>query len=72
MSRKNSFITVTDQFCGAGGSSWGAARLGAEVRLALNTWPDGWSGMEINADVPIDALIVSDTGDILKQALLVR
>lgn len=35
---KNSFITVTDQFCGAGGSSIGATAAGAEVKLAMNHW----------------------------------
>jgi DNA (cytosine-5)-methyltransferase 1 len=35
---KNSYITVTDQFCGAGGSSIGATKAGAEVRLAMNHW----------------------------------
>ena len=35
---KNSFITVTDQFCGAGGSSIGATQAGAEVKLAMNHW----------------------------------
>lgn len=38
MARKKSFITVTDQFCGAGGSSVGATLAGAEVRLAMNHW----------------------------------
>ncbi len=38
MTRKKSFITVTDQFCGAGGSSVGATGAGAELRLALNHW----------------------------------
>lgn len=38
MSRKRSFLTVTDQFCGAGGSSIGATESGLEVRLALNHW----------------------------------
>ena len=44
MSRKKSHITVTDQFCGAGGSSQGVRALanryngGLEVRLALNHW----------------------------------
>lgn len=33
-----SYITVTDQFCGAGGSSIGATHAGAELRLALNHW----------------------------------
>jgi DNA (cytosine-5)-methyltransferase 1 len=44
MPRKSSHITVTDQFCGAGGSSQGVRRLsnkhggGIEVKLALNHW----------------------------------
>ncbi len=44
MPRKKSYITVTDQFCGAGGSSQGVRRLsnkhggGIEVKLALNHW----------------------------------
>ena len=33
-----SYPTVTDQFCGAGGSSQGAAEAGAEIKLALNHW----------------------------------
>ena len=37
MSRRTD-ITVTDQFCGAGGSSSGARKAGAVVRLALNHW----------------------------------
>lgn len=41
---KNSFITVTDQFCGAGGSSQGVRNFsesiggGIEVKMALNHW----------------------------------
>lgn len=31
-------ITVTDMFCGAGGSSTGAVLAGAAVRLAMNHW----------------------------------
>lgn len=38
MTRKNSYITLTDQFCGAGGSSIGATMAGAEVKLAMNHW----------------------------------
>lgn len=38
MKKKNSYITLTDQFCGAGGSSIGATMAGAEVRLAMNHW----------------------------------
>lgn len=33
-----SYLTVTDLFCGAGGSSQGAVDAGAEVRMALNHW----------------------------------
>lgn len=33
-----SYVTVTDQFCGAGGSSLGALNAGAEIRMALNHW----------------------------------
>lgn len=35
---KNSYLTVTDQFCGAGGSSLGAEAAGMELKLALNHW----------------------------------
>lgn len=38
MRRKKSYITLTDQFCGAGGSSIGASAAGAEVKLAMNHW----------------------------------
>lgn len=44
MPLKKSYITVTDQFCGAGGSSQGVRRLsqkyngGIEVKMALNHW----------------------------------
>jgi len=31
-------VTVTDMFCGAGGSSQGAVAAGAEVRIAANHW----------------------------------
>ncbi len=31
-------LTVTDLFCGAGGSSDGARQVGAELRLGLNHW----------------------------------
>jgi DNA (cytosine-5)-methyltransferase 1 len=36
--KKNSYITVTDQFCGAGGSSLGVTGAGGEVKLAMNHW----------------------------------
>lgn len=36
--RKKSYLTFTDQFCGAGGSTEGAKRAGLEGRMALNHW----------------------------------
>lgn len=36
--RKTSSVSVTDLFCGAGGSSLGAAALGADITWALNHW----------------------------------
>lgn len=44
MGKKQSYITVTDQFCGAGGNSQGVRRYarrmggGLEVKMALNHW----------------------------------
>lgn len=41
---KHSYLTITDQFCGAGGSSQGARKLsrkmggGLEIALAMNHW----------------------------------
>jgi DNA (cytosine-5)-methyltransferase 1 len=36
--QKHSYLTATDLFCGAGGSSQGVVDAGAEVVLALNHW----------------------------------
>lgn len=38
MPRKPSDLTVTDLFCGAGGSSIGAVEAGGRLRLGLNHW----------------------------------
>lgn len=38
MKGKKSYITATDQFCGAGGSTSGAKAAGVEVKMALNHW----------------------------------
>lgn len=42
MPKKKSYITLTDMFCGAGGSSQGAKkaldRVGGEIKLAMNHW----------------------------------
>src|SRR5574340_480995 len=38
MHMSSSSVTVTDLFCGAGGSTTGAMQAGAEVRLAVNHW----------------------------------
>jgi DNA (cytosine-5)-methyltransferase 1 len=36
--QKKSYVTVTDQFCGCGGSSSGAAAAGCEVVMAIDHW----------------------------------
>lgn len=36
--RKNSYMTATDQFCGAGGFTISAAAAGIDVKTALNHW----------------------------------
>lgn len=38
MPRKSSALTVTDLFCGAGGSAQGALAAGAEIVIAANHW----------------------------------
>lgn len=35
---KKSYLTVSDHFCGAGGSSIGAVKAGAELKYAVNHW----------------------------------
>lgn len=35
---KHSYVTVTDLFCGAGGSSLGVRQSGGEVAMAVNHW----------------------------------
>ena len=35
---KNSYLTCTDQFCGAGGSTIGAKAAGVDVKMAINHW----------------------------------
>lgn len=39
---------------------------------ALNTWPNKWSGEEVNGDVALDAYTVDAFGDIVSQPLLVQ
>lgn len=38
---------------------------------ALNTWPNRWSGNEVNADIPIDGIHVVD-GELIVQPLLIK
>jgi DNA (cytosine-5)-methyltransferase 1 len=38
MKRKRSFLTLTDQFCGVGGSTLGAVRAGLTIQVAMNHW----------------------------------
>ena len=59
---KNSYLTVTDQFCGAGGSTLGAKAAGVEVRQALNHWKvavETYAANHPNTDV--DCTNVSQT-----------
>jgi DNA (cytosine-5)-methyltransferase 1 len=35
----STYLTATDQFCGAGGTTTGATEAGVEVKLAINHWP---------------------------------
>lgn len=44
----NNSYTVTDLFCGAGGSSTGAVSAGATIRLALNHWKTAIATHNIN------------------------
>lgn len=37
---------------------------------ALNTWPDGWSGDEVVADVPLDSITVVGDSELVVQPLL--
>jgi DNA sulfur modification protein DndC len=39
---------------------------------ALNTWPNKWTGEEVNGDVALDAISVDAFGDIVSQPLLVQ
>lgn len=39
--------------------------------IAVNTWPNGWSGEEINADVAINSIKVIGAHDLVVQPLLV-
>jgi DNA sulfur modification protein DndC len=39
---------------------------------ALNTWPQKWTGDEIDGDEMIDAYTVTALGDVISQPLLVR
>jgi DNA (cytosine-5)-methyltransferase 1 len=51
---KKSYLTVTDQFCGAGGSSIGAVEAGAELQQAMNHWKravETYSANHPNTDV---------------------
>lgn len=55
-----SYLTVTDQFCGAGGSSIGAVIAGAEIRQALNHWKRAVETYSTNhPDVAVDCTDIS-------------
>jgi DNA (cytosine-5)-methyltransferase 1 len=53
-------VTVTDQFCGAGGSSIGARLLGLRVLLGLNHWPRAIETYSTNnPDTAVDCTDIS-------------
>lgn len=57
---KKSYLTVTDQFCGAGGSSIGAILAGAEIKQALNHWKRAIETYSTNhPDVEVDCTDIS-------------
>lgn len=57
---RKSYLTVTDQFCGAGGSSIGAIAAGAEIRLGLNHWKRALETYSANhPEVDVDCTDVS-------------
>lgn len=39
---------------------------------ALNTWPNKWTGNEVNGDVALDAITIDAFGEIISQPLLVQ
>jgi hypothetical protein len=39
---------------------------------ALNTWPNKWTGDEVDGDVLLDAYTVNTLGDVVSQPLLVH
>jgi hypothetical protein len=57
--RKKSYLTVTDQFCGAGGSSIGAAAAGLEIRMAMNHWDLAVETHNTNFPTPITTAPIS-------------
>src|SRR4051812_42596623 len=60
--RGSSDITFTDQFCGAGGSSLGAMRIGVRGALAMNHWKQACETYaENNPNIPIDCADVSSS-----------
>lgn len=40
--------------------------------IAANTWPNKWTGEEINGDEPIDAVRLNTLGELITQPILVR
>lgn len=49
-------ITITDMFCGAGGSSTGAVAAGAKVKLAMNHWQRAIETHSVNHPNTLHAL----------------
>jgi len=57
-----SYVTVTDQFCGASGSSLGAVHAGCEVVLAMNHWELAIEMAIEMVDGGADAMVLSFLG----------
>lgn len=58
---KFSYPTLTDQFCGCGGSATGAKKAGADVKVAMNHWKRACDTYEANINVKPDCRDVSAT-----------
>jgi DNA (cytosine-5)-methyltransferase 1 len=61
MPRKKSYITLTDQFCGCGGSTLGAVRAGLTIVQAMNHWKLACETYAANHHVDPDCADVSAT-----------
>lgn len=59
VTRRASYPTASDLFCGAGGSSHGAEQAGVEIVVAANHWPRACETYGLNHGVQPDCADVS-------------